>query len=379
MSIIRKILDPEQIMEYHNKCVGCTMCQVRCPVDIPKRLMHTYMRVGEYDKANEVINYCMNCNSCEVSCPYAIAGFPLIEDVRTYRPIPRLQEIKIDVMERGNPYPKKYGFDKEKRLDWVKKVKVDSEPTSECKDLFGRGLLFTGCVMSYEDIDSSIAALKTMKMVGLDVEAFKDEACCTSILIRAGVHDNDVEEMAKRNVENLEKYDPDFVVTLCPTCYLVLNHDYEFLVGETNYEVFHYSEIMARALEENIFEFKNPINELVTYHDSCHLVTGPMKVIEEPRKVLRKIPELQMKEMLRKGKWTRCCGGSLRLHQREAMKGVAWLRVMQATKTKATTLVTTCPLCKKNLRDGVKEAQVEMDVYTLPEIVDTAFPSVLRT
>ncbi len=370
MSLLSKILTEEQILELASKCEGCTFCESRCPTGVNRRKMFTYIRMGEWEKAAKEAFLCTNCNVCEYSCPRTIPGFPVIEDVRSKIPSPQFLEIEKKIFTYGNPF----ALSPESKHMWMRDVKVNAAPSQAMIKEFGRVVLFPGCMLNYRDTASAISALSSLKKMGLEVELAEKEICCGSVLMRAGIFDEKIQEIARKNIEAVEETGADLLVTLCPTCDMVWKHDYRLLVGDFKLKTAHYSEVVKKALEKQLIEFKKPVEIKATYHDSCHLVTGPTRLVKEPREVLRRIPKLEVVEMIRKGVHTRCCGSMLRVKDSKKMLELSSKRAEQAQRTGAECLITTCPLCKKNLEEGIKNISARMKVSILPEIVEMAEP-----
>lgn len=76
----------------------------------------------------------------------------------------------------------------------------------------------------------------------------------------------------------------------------------------------HYSEVISEKIKSGQFKF--PENEMqpmtVTWHDSCHIgrVSG---VYDEPRELIRAIPNVNLVEMEHHREDSHCCGSVLTL------------------------------------------------------------------
>jgi Fe-S oxidoreductase len=99
---------------------------------------------------------------------------------------------------------------------------------------------------------------------------------------------------------------------------------------------------MARGYEQN-----------VTYHDPCYLGRHN-GIFEQPRDVLKHIPDTDVTEMAENRQNSFCCGGGGGRIWMETPKGERFsdLRLQQALATGATTLVTACPYCLTNFTDS---------------------------
>jgi heterodisulfide reductase subunit D len=104
----------------------------------------------------------------------------------------------------------------------------------------------------------------------------------------------------------------------------------------------------------------------VTYHDPCEL--GRLsRVIEEPRRVLRSIPDLKLKEMRENGSRSQCCGsgGGVKTAHPGLATSIGAKRIAAAEETGAKVLVTSCPWCLTNLRDSCKKADSKLEIWDL--------------
>ena len=104
---------------------------------------------------------------------------------------------------------------------------------------------------------------------------------------------------------------------------------------------------LFQELEE--LELKR-LNLTVTYHDPCHLGRHN-KVYEAPRKVIREICTL--KEMKNIKEDSRCCGGGggVRIGYPDISIELARNR-LEDVPAGIDYIVTSCPLCVRNLRDA---------------------------
>ncbi|MGY5858962.1 MAG: heterodisulfide reductase-related iron-sulfur binding cluster [Candidatus Thorarchaeota archaeon] len=104
-----------------------------------------------------------------------------------------------------------------------------------------------------------------------------------------------------------------------------------------------------------------------TYHDPCHLARH-MHEYDAPREVLKSLPvEFVEMELTRENAW--CCGsgGGAKSAYPEWSLDTAKKRIEHAKSTNSSTLVSTCPFCKRGLSDANDDA---MEVIDLCELVD---------
>ncbi|GAB4316023.1 MAG: hypothetical protein Kow0069_18080 [Promethearchaeota archaeon] len=106
---------------------------------------------------------------------------------------------------------------------------------------------------------------------------------------------------------------------------------------------------------------------VVTYHDPCHL-----GFYEPPRRLLKLLPGVKLKEMARTGNHSWCCGagGGVKIGYPEWALDVAVERVEEAAATGASKLVTSCPFCEINLAEAASSSGFSLEVVDLVEPLD---------
>ncbi|GAI09777.1 unnamed protein product, partial [marine sediment metagenome] len=122
-------------------------------------------------------------------------------------------------------------------------------------------------------------------------------------------------------------------------------------------------------------ELRFPEEVKVTYHDPCQLARY-LEVIEEPRQILRAIKGIKLVEPeWTKGEWTTCCGGGGGFEAvfPELSQMLAVNRVRELLETGTQIIVTQCPGCIMQLKDGLKQLKTDgVKVLDLAQIVAMA-------
>jgi Fe-S oxidoreductase len=132
------------------------------------------------------------------------------------------------------------------------------------------------------------------------------------------------------------------VITGCAGCYTTLKNSYG-----NQFRVLSVPEFLAEHISE--IDLK-PLDITVTYHDPCHLGRHN-RVYEQPRQVIRAICRLV--EMKASRNAARCCGGGggVRAGYKDLSLQMARRR-LEDVPDDVDYIVTSCPLCIRNLRDG---------------------------
>jgi Fe-S oxidoreductase len=179
---------------------------------------------------------------------------------------------------------------------------------------------------------------------------------------RIGWNNDDVVKMMKDNVDAIKKQGVETLVTSCAGCYRMFKEEYPKYV-DIPFKVLHISEFLASQ------DLKlKPMKAKATYHDPCHLGRHA-KVYDAPRDVIKKIPDLEFKEMANNRDTSRCCGGGggVRSAYPAESKIMAEARLEEAAF--ADMIITTCPFCVNNLEFGMPDGKKKR-IVDLTELVD---------
>ena len=107
-----------------------------------------------------------------------------------------------------------------------------------------------------------------------------------------------------------------------------------------------------------------------TWHDPCHLGRH-CGIYEEPRRILRAMPGMELVEMERIKDQSWCCGGGggARTAFRDFAQKTAVKRLDEAKKTGAGAIVTACPFCEQNLGEAIDTVNDGMKLYDLTQLM----------
>ncbi len=297
---------------------------------------------------------CTTCMACQEHCPVFITQMEKIVEMRRglvlmeSRFPPEVQLIFRNLENNSNPW----GVGRGLRADWAKGLEVTTMAEgSEVEWLF-----WVGCAGSFDDRNRRVAAslAKILKACGENFSILgTEESCCGDPARRIG-NEYLYQVLVQANIEVFKTYGVKKILTMCPHCFNTLKNEYPQFGG--NYPVMHYTQFLAEALAKGQLKLRKPLNQVVSYHDSCILGRGN-GIYEEPRQILKAIPGLEMVEM--DGHRTRsfCCGaGGGRMWMEENIgTRINRMRTEQAMQTKAHYVGTACPYCLTMIEDGMKE------------------------
>lgn len=163
------------------------------------------------------------------------------------------------------------------------------------------------------------------------------------------------EMLADQNIEALNSYEFDVLLTTDPHAYNAFVHEYPERGG--NYNVEHYARFLADRIGD--LNLSEDVLSTVTFHDPCYLGRHNGEY-DAPRDLIEALPGANFVEMWRNKQNGYCCGGggggmwldglaaehqSMRLSEK---------RVLEAVETGADTLCVVCPYEVSRFEDAVK-------------------------
>lgn len=230
----------------------------------------------------------------------------------------------------------------------------------------GRVAVFAGCSVNYfyPDIGNALSAVLVSK--GYEVVVFRGESCCGAPFRAFGLQ-REAADLARRNIEHFNRVRAEAVISLCPTCTMVIRRQYPVLAGDTIANLMDVSEFLAGSGIASGLEIR-PAR--VTYHDPCHLSFG-LGVREEPRRILRGIRGVEFTEMRHADE---CCGfaGFFSLHFRDISMSIGRKKMENILDTSADVVVTSCPGCIMHMENLKAECGGQFEVKHIIEVIDEA-------
>lgn len=360
-------------------CVHCGFCLAACPTyqelgqeaDSPRGRIILMKEVLEgtmpVETAAEHIDACLGCLACEPACP---SGVPYRDLISPYRALTEPQR-KRSLLERFRrrlvqatlPYPRRMRMaawsgrlakplagllpaSLRVMLDLLPPRLPARQRLAEVNRPAGppraRVALLSGCAQSVLDPDINVATIDVLTRNGVEVVVPKAQVCCGALSWHVG-NRGQAQRLAAANVRAFPD-DVDAIVTNAAGCGSGMQEYHLILKGTPHAEqadqfrrrVVDVSALLARL--GDLEPVPDPGRGIrVAYHDACHLANA-QGIRAEPRKLLRGIPQLELREIAEPHL---CCGsaGTYNIDQPEIAASLGAQKADNVIATGAETVV----------------------------------------
>ncbi len=355
-------------------CYQCGLCDTVCPWNrvrpFSMRKIVRQATFGLTEIENEDIWLCTTCGTCPQQCPRGVkiieCGVSLRRIATEYRVFPAsakpIPAISASLIGDGNPLNE----EREKRAEWAEGHAVKT--FTEGMEI----LYFPGCYLCYDSRLKKVAraTANILTRAGVDFGILGSKENCCGESIRKTGDEELFKRLARENINTFIENGVKKILVSSPHCYHTFKNEYpEFMV---NFEVVHVSQYLFELIEEGRIEIAKEYGRKVTYHDPCYLGRHN-GVYDEPRRILEKIPGLELNEMADSMEDSLCCGGGGGRIWMETPKGERFsdIRLEQAVGIGAEVLATSCPYCIANFEDSrlnLKDSEA-IEIKDITEII----------
>jgi heterodisulfide reductase subunit D len=367
-------LNKEELLDKALCCNRCGTCRgvvqdaipdiafaTQCPCGMtmygayePSGLMYMARGIAQGDlKWNEdlakVLYACTMCGYCDDFCQRGYRHTPAVEI---------LEELRARIPEKLKPVKIK----KLSKIASTKNNKLDTLLGYGIVDVVGSNKVNT---ILFGD-DSILANTAKLKEIGFILKKRDKKVGCFISDPLPPVSTNLLNAGAQKELENaiqiidakIEAHGIKNVIVYNPETLSVLKR-----FSKSGAEFVSITRICASLLKSK--KAKKVKLPLVTYQDPCHLGRYA-KEYAAPREVMKKLG-LELKEMWRRGHDALCCGagGGVLQNRPDLAKKFAANRWHEAKATGAKVMITACPFCSANLKQGKPKDIKIIDITTL--------------
>jgi glycolate oxidase iron-sulfur subunit len=406
-----------------DRCVHCGLCLNSCPtyrelgieMDSPRGRIYQMNQVSQGlaeigPSYIEHLELCLACRGCETACPSGVQYGRLIEAARAEienevkRPwhvelvrnlvfrhlLPSRTNLRLAAA--GLWVYQKLGIQKVVRATGILELLGRAgqleqlSPNAEFPTFFAqygktfapegpkryRVAMLGGCMANVSFARLHEATVRVLQRNGCEVVVPADQTCCGALHAHAGRRD-DARLLARQNIDALLKGNFDAIITNTSGCGSMLKEYPDLFEEDPSAEQFSklvkdINEFLASIeLNPNL----GPVNQTVTYQDSCHLAHG-QKIKAAPRKLLRAIPGLTFKEMPLSDV---CCGsaGIYNVQHTDMSMAILARKMENVNRTGAGVIATANPGCIIQLRAGAQMHGNGQPVKHVVEMLDESY------
>ena len=279
----------------------------------------------------------------------------------------------------------KYSIEMINAAKKMQKVGISMDATMGFSSLLSKSSIdmpgFAAKILSYGKTDSYsdvlVKAVSVFKKLGFKIDYLgDDEPCCGSPLYYSG-YEEDFEKNAQKFIKMMKEKGKKKLVGIIPACTNSVKKFFNKFAIDSDFKIYHILELVSERIKDLKVKMSIPNKMNVTYHDPCQL-SRYLEIVNEPRFIMSQIEGLSLfeaeEEHIRE--WSSCCGGGggLEVVSPELSEKIAVKRVKQLIDTGASTIVTCCPFCLLQLKNGAKKLGAKIDVMDLIELIDIALP-----
>jgi len=305
----------------------------------------------ELKKFKDFLWKCVLCGTCGEVCTVGIDTKKLWWSLRR-----KLAESKVgcpELLEKG-PVQNYYNYRSPFPFPLTHRYEIWLPDDIEIADKAEIGY-YEGCGGVWDAPQMAEGSVRLLSAVGPFTMLDPEESwCCGFPQVTGGGKWDVMAELVNHMVKAIKDKGIKRFVMSCPMCLDIIKYLWPYFYGdELPFEPLMITELLAEWVEEGRLKFKKRSEESVTYHDPCAMARPLLGVpiTEPPRTLLRAVPGIELVEMERHGKLSRCCGGSagMRAVNPDLSANIAKELFLEGKRTGADTMLTSCPVCYLNI------------------------------
>jgi glycolate oxidase iron-sulfur subunit len=331
-------------IEHFDTCLGCLACVTTCPSGV------------QYDKLIESTRAQVKRNADRPPVEKLLRSlvfnlFPYPDRLRLLlRPITLYQSLGLQTWVRSMGFLKLISPQLSAMEGMLPKLPAgafeDALPEvveSQTPQRYRVGMLL-GCVQRLFNPAVNEATMRVLTANGCQVVIPKSQGCCGALSHHQGEEDQ-ARSFAKQMIDIFEAQNVDYVLINASGCGHTMKEYGHLLKDDGEYADRAAKFVLkVRDVQEFLAEvgLTAPLSSLqdeplsIVYQDACHMIHG-QKITAQPRKLLRQIPGVTLKEPIDAAL---CCGsaGVYNIFQPEIAEELGQQKVTNLTRTGATAI-----------------------------------------
>ena len=410
-----------------DSCVHCGFCLSTCPsyrilakeMDSPRGRIYLMDAINNQEaELNEIsrehFDSCLGCLACTTACPSGVEYDKLISATRLQ--IERNQNRSFSdnlirtLIFNLFPYPNRLGFllpalflyQKLGLQNIIRKTNLLTTisprlaamesvlPRINLKNIkkkyphiipakgekrYRVGMIL-GCVQQLFFSHVNEATIRVLSANGCEIVIPQNQGCCAALPSHQG-QEKQAQTLAKEMIDKFENSEVDFIIINGAGCGHTLKEYGHILADDTQYKD-KAKEFASKVKDINEFlidiNFTAKLSPLtretltIVYQDACHLLHG-QKISLQPRQLLRKIPNVELKEPIDA---SLCCGsaGVYNLLQPEISDELGQQKVDNLLNTKAEIIASSNPGCSLQIKKHLRKKDKTISVIHPIELLD---------
>ena len=415
-------------------CVHCGFCLATCPsyrvigkeTDSPRGRIYLMneLNKGEIPLSPSTVEHfdsCLGCLACATACPAGVDYGELIAATRPQiernHPRPWVEKLFRQLLFSTFPYPRRLRlllrplalYQRMGLQSWLRQselletllpqplVAMESlapQITSAAfKDTWPEVIpaqgetryrvgMILGCVQRVFLPEVNAATIRVLTANGCEVIIPKSQGCCGALSQHQG-QESQAQDLARQTMDAFANENLDAVLINASGCGHTLKEYGQILAEDPDYS--DRAQSFADQVQD-VQEFLDavglttPLAPLqseplaVVYQDACHMLHG-QKIQEQPRRLLKKIPHLEIRDP---ADAALCCGsaGIYNILQPEVGDELGRQKVRNLCNTKATVIASANVGCNMQLRKHLALQDQEIPVLHPMQLLDYSIRSV---
>lgn len=223
--------------------------------------------------------------------------------------------------------------------------------------------IFVTCIVDQLFPNAGMAMATVLERLGFQIDFPEAQTCCGQPAFNSGYRD-EARAIARHTLKALERC--EYVVVPSGSCTAMMTHHYSELINDYRApKIFEFSRFLTEVA--NVEDVGASLNDVVTYHDSCHALRE-LEIREGPRRLLAKVRGLELREM---DAADECCGfgGTFSVKFAGISGAMARTKIDSILRTGASTVVSIDSSCLMQLQGAITRAGLPIRTMHLAEVL----------